>query len=272
MSIRGFLDESEQGNTFILAGWVSDRATWERFSEDWYAAIREAPAIEYFKHHEAKGEPPTGQFAGWPRKHINAKMNQLVDIICAHEMYGVISGLDLSIYEAAYSESIAHRKQLRSAMKNIHPYNVCVFSMSALVLQIQIDRKCRETVDLIFDEMTGLFDECKDTYNDFKQRPDFPLDKKAIAGAFSQANDKDEVPLQAADLLAGLETTSQRLKYVGGYYTRLRKAHKIYVSPAYFPSFDGIPELIRLFNVAWSTKTLSDIARRRVASSGQVKP
>jgi hypothetical protein len=249
--IRGFFDESEQGNVFLIAGWVADFKTWECFTEDWRTALDADPRIEYFKHHEAKSDPPSGQFAGWTPEQVDTKISKLVNVICRHEMYGVTSGLNVATHNAAFSGSVASRKQLRSVLKVIHHYHSCVFSTNATVLQIQIDRGNPNRVDFVFDEMTGLLGECIVLYNELKER--FPEDKKAIAGSMTEANDKEVEALQAADLLAGQLTTSLRLGHPEEHYRRMWETHDIFTSPAYFPSFDKIPDLIGLFNVAWST-------------------
>jgi len=255
--IRGFLDESAQGDVFVLAGWVTDHNTWKSFSEDWQTALDESPAIQYFSHHEAKGEPPSGEFKDWPIEQVQAKMDRLADVICRHEMYGVVSGLNLEVFRAAFSESIVPWKVLRTVMKHIHEYHSVVFSTHALILQIQLDRGNRtDKVDLILDEQVGLTGECIDLYKQFKERPEFPPEKKAIAGLMTEANDKDVAALQAADFLAGQVTTAYRLGAPESYYQRIGEAHHIYQSQAYFPSFDKIPDLIRLFNMWWSIRRI----------------
>jgi hypothetical protein len=118
--IRGFFDDSAQGDVFLIAGWVTDYETWERFTADWRAALDSDPAIQYFKHHEAKGDPPTGQFEGWSVEQVDAKISKLVDVICRHEMYGVCSGLNVRTHNAAFATSIASAKQIRSVLKLIH--------------------------------------------------------------------------------------------------------------------------------------------------------
>jgi hypothetical protein len=248
--IRGFFDESEQGDIFLIAGWVTDYETWERFSEEWRAVLEAEPRIEYFKHHEAKSVPPSGQFQGFTPEQVDAKISALVEVICRHEMYGVTSGLNTNTFNTAFSGHVVSRKTLRSALKLTHHYHSCVFSTHATILQIQIDRGYTDKrVDLVFDEMSGLMGECIVAYDEFKKQ--FPPDKKAIAGSMTEADDKEVEALQAADLLAGQLTTNLRLGVPEDHYRKLWSAHEIFLSKAYSPSFDKIPELIRAFNVAW---------------------
>jgi hypothetical protein len=266
--IRAFIDESEQGNVFLMAGWVTDYETWQRFNEDWRRALDAEPTIRYFKHHEAKGDPPSGEFKGWSPEQIEDKIAKLVDVVCRHEMYGVVSGLNVATHDAAYSGAAASRKQLRSVLGVTHHYQMCVFSISADILQIQLDEKkdTQTRVDFIFDEMDGLFGACASRFEEFKEDERFPPEKKAIAGTMTQANDKDVEALQAADLLAGQLTTCLRLGRSEDHYRRMQQAHSIYNSKAYAPSFEKIPQFISLFNVAWSSLRLKRATEKQVAA------
>ena len=86
-------------------------------------------------------------------------------------------------------------------MKMNHYYHSCVFSATAMILQTQLERgETTETVDFVFDEMTGLLEECIAFYKEAK--PFFPPERRAIAGGLAGANDTLVEPLQAADVLA----------------------------------------------------------------------
>jgi hypothetical protein len=246
--IRGYFDESAQGNVFLIAGWVAGFETWARFTEDWRTALDSEPAIRYFKHHEAKSDPPSGEFAGWSIEAIEAKLTKLVDVICRHQMYGVCSGLNVATHNAAFTSSIASFKQLRSVLKLVHHYHACVFSTHATVIQIQVDRGEHKRVDLVFDEMSGMMAECITFYREAKEN--FPPQKKAIAGSMTEANDKEVEALQAADLLAGQIAATLRLP-PENHYRRMADTHKIWFSRAYTPKFDEIPELVSRFDTAW---------------------
>lgn len=259
--IRGFIDDSEQEEVFVLAGWVTDYQTWELFTEKWRAVLDEPPAIKYFKHHEAKGEPPRGEFEGWPETDIATKMQKLTEVICGHPMYGAISGVNLEVYKSAFADSIVPLKVLRTFMKNTHHFKSCVYSMSAMILQIEVDRgNTEDRVDLVFDENEGLMSDCIAFYNSIKEH--LPEAKRNIAGTITQANDKDVEALQAADFLAGQFTIQRRLGYAETYYRQMDNAHLIADSPAYMPSFEDMPKLIAAFNVWWAT-TQTERAKKK---------
>jgi hypothetical protein len=251
-TIRGFFDESEHGNVRLVAGWVTDCGTWERLSEDWHVALDAAPSIRYFKHHEAKANPPSGQFNGWSSAAVEAKITALVDVICRHEMYGVTSGLKKSTHNAAFAGATMPRKTLRTLLKGSHYYNACVFSVQGMVAQVQIESgHADKAVDVIFDEMDGLLKECIAFFEE-QLRPLLPENLRAICGSIIEANDKQVEALQAADLLAGQLTTKLRLGRPEEHYRRMARAHPIYQRPAYNRDFNRIPELVRTVNQNWS--------------------
>jgi hypothetical protein len=262
--IRAFFDESSDGATFLLGGWVADDEHWESFAKDWEKGLRTEPTIEYFSHHEAKAAK--GQFSGWLVQQIESKTQSLVDIICQHEMYGIVTGLNLSRHASVFKGSLLAPKQLRTIMKLTHPYQWCFFSGTAAVLQAQLERgTTQDKVDFIFDEQSGLFDECAAFYTEFRQQ--MPSDKLAIAGAVTQSDDKTVGPLQAADLLVGQMTTNLRFGKPEAHWRRMATCHQIMAVKAYPPAFETIPDLVSAVNIAWSTKRLGSITGRRDSSS-----
>jgi hypothetical protein len=256
-----YFDESESGPVFLIAGWVSDYETWSQFTTDWNSVLSADPPVQYFKHHEAKTNPPSGQFEGWSAEQVDAKISRLVDVICRHEMYGAATGLRPEIHDAMFSSSIIPKKQLRSIVKMSHYYQACVFSVHAVVLQVQIDcGQIDKRVDCVFDEMTGLLSECIDKYREYKEK--LPPEKKAIAGDISAADDKKVAALQAADLLAGQLTTNLRLGRPEEPLRRMISARRICNSTAYLPGLEQIPDLISALNVVWAAKNIARAASK----------
>lgn len=262
--IRAFCDESEQSDVFLVAGWVTDFDTWTRFTEDWQSVLDERPAIKYFKHHEAKGEPPTGEFSGWEKADIEAKISSLVDVICRHEMYGVNCGTRVSTINAALATRHVPRKTLRSVAKGTHHYQLCVFCAIALVLGIQLDLGIYDKmVDFVFDEFSGLLPECMVLHK--KNRYRYSEEMQRICGLLTQGNDKQIGALQAADLLAGQITTSVR--YNGKselHLERMVTAHKVYRAKAYPDNFRNIPAMIQQLDKLWGLMQYSRKMERTI--------
>jgi len=182
-------------------------------------------------------------------------MSLLTDVICRHEMYGAIAGLDIQTHDAAFYSTVP-RKQLRSVIKPISPYHSCLLSASALVLQVQVDSgNTQNRVDLVFDETSGLLGECVEVYKRLKEH--FPEDKRKIAGTITEANDKDVVALQAADFLAGQRVVSDRHGFMQKYHQRMDEGHRIYETCANLQGLDEIREVMKYFEKVWAKSVTS---------------
>ncbi len=255
---QAFVDDSSDGNISMLGGWVADDAEWKRFTNGWAEVLRQEPKINYFRHHEAKTDPPTGEFENWTSEKIDSKIMKLVDVICEHEMYGVVVGLKNDTHWKAFEGSMLSKKQLQSVLKLVHPYHLCFFAMTACVLQIERESgNNKRQVDFIFDEQGRLLKTCAKIFRDFKAA--FPKELKALAGAVSEANDRQVAALQAADLLVGQMVTQFRLPRPEVFFQKMVTCHKVFSSTAYIPNFELVPGIIRRLNVAWSTKRLSEL-------------
>jgi hypothetical protein len=260
--IRAFVDDSSDGNVSLLAGWVADYAEWERFSQRWIEVLKERPKIDYFRHHEAKTDPPTGQFENWTKEQIESKMTKLVEVICEHEMYGAVVGLKLDTHWKAFGSSVLSRKQLQSVLKLVYPYHFCFFAFTASVLQIERERGNHDRrVDFIFDEQGQLLKTCVEVYREFKAI--FPEELKDLAGVVSEADDKHVAALQAADLLVGQMVTQFRLPQPEAFFQKMVTCHKVFSSTAYVPKFETIPDIISELNVTWSTKRIAGVKEKK---------
>jgi hypothetical protein len=241
---------------FLIGGWVANDNEWDRFSTEWTIVLQTPPAIRYFSHHESKAAG--GQFEGWTPQQIEAKAIALTEVICHRDVYGIISGLNLQTHASAFKNSVLPKKQLQSALRLVHPYQWCFFSVIAAVLQAQLDRGgFQDTVDFVFDQQKGLFKKCAEFYREFKSH--MPAEKRAIAGTVGEASDREVPALQAADLLVGQVTTNLRVGKPELPWRRMAIALKIMSVKAYPPGFENLPDLVSQLNVIWSTKRLADI-------------
>ena len=88
MPVCAFVDDSGSGGDsrfYVLGGFMADFATWESFSDAWDATLINKPSIKYFKMAEANSLK--GQFSGWTEPYRDAKVNALIDVINAHEVF-----------------------------------------------------------------------------------------------------------------------------------------------------------------------------------------
>lgn len=258
--IRAFFESAWGDKYFLMAGWVGHVEAWQRFSDEWSDTLKARHSIDYFSHYEAKTQ--TGQFDGWTTQKIDKKIIALVDVICRHDFYGVITALNLKTFNSVYDKSVLARRQIKSIFKLAYPYCWCFHEVVATVLQWQLEHiKSQERVDFVFDKQTGLFDESASFYREFRQS--FPPAMKAIAGTVTEANDKQVVALQAADLLVGQGVSNLRLGQPEQPLKTLIQHHEILQTTAYLPDMEGFSRLVEALNVVWSTKVLSEIKTKR---------
>jgi hypothetical protein len=197
---QAYFDESDYDDIFIVAGWVAEESVWKQFSSDWQKVCEEPPRIEYFKHHEAKGKLPTGQFSRWSQDQIESKIAALADVVCRYKLYGIITGLRKSLINGIFSRATMPKKHLRSVLKGTHHFQWCLFSVHSGVLQLQLERgHSEDKVDFIFDDTNGLLKECSEIYDYIM--PALPEEKRKIFGILTESNDKEVPAMQAADLL-----------------------------------------------------------------------
>ena len=208
---RVFIDDTgsdPQALIMSLAGWASVEA-WERFSDTWHDALRARPAIEYFRHYEAKSRG--GEFSGWKPEDCEKKIISLAEVIADSDIsYGVLTGIRNDVMQRILNKAILPRKAVRKMMRVSSSYDLCWFNITALVLQYQVNLGEKNAVDFIFDEGDTAFDVCNELWKTFKREKLLSPALLAIAGNCSEGDDKKILPLQAVDLLAGQATMRLR--------------------------------------------------------------
>src|SRR6185437_3624341 len=262
--VRAYIDESERDDVFIMAGWVARDSIWAAFDDDWNATLAAAPAIRYFKHNEAKSEPPKGQFAGWSADDVEKKVGALAEVVARHEMYGVNTGLWKSKWNAAFAGTQATPRQLRSILKFTHHFAACFFTIHSDVLNLELERHQTEPVDCVFDDCETLLDECIELLE--SQRANLPFTLKPLCGEIQKGNDKTTPGLQAADLLAGQLTNQLRVGRTELPFRRMATAHNIYLTNAYPPFMPPIPGIVEHFNLVWEALQDHRAAQKLVAN------
>lgn len=126
-----------------------------------------------------------------------------------------------------------------------------------MVLQLQADSGEPDSVDFVFDEGDSAFEDCLKFYKVVKEK--LPVEMLKVAGSVRTGNDKELMPLQAADLLAGVSTVRLRGQLTtGAAYRLLQKSKRIFFSPVnrLEAPFPNVEDTISALNVVWSTKML----------------
>ncbi len=189
MTIRIYLDESEGDTAYVASGWACRAQRWDGISEAWQMVLDTSPKISYFKMNEAMGFK--GPFLGWDDTARDEKVIALARTI-PHE-----DGFFGHGCYVARSDFEAIKDQLRERYQR--PYFFCVAAAIILAVagEYQIVGADAEKIDFVLDRskdssrMRNLF------YSDIKPR--FPR-----LGECTDLDDKETLPLQAADLNAAV--------------------------------------------------------------------
>ncbi len=190
-------------------------------------------------------------------------MVKLATVIAEHEVNGLAGGIYLPRYDPVVSASRLSKNQLKRMLKIVHPYHNCFHSMVGQTLLLELDKaKNAQVIEFIFDEQSML-KECVQLYLEMKEM--MRSEMKAIAGAIIERSDRDVLPLQAADLLAGqILLTMKRSALAktraplepGSPMEILSSRRQIGMFQAFPPYFERLPSLIDELNRLHDMKKL----------------
>lgn len=214
--LQAYIDDSYDNTgerRLFLAGYLHNAEAWECFSNAWEFALREVPSIEYFKMSEANAL--RGQFFGWSDESRDLKIVKLLAII---KTFNPVS-FHISLSRTSFDEHIAPVAPYALANPHFH----CIGGIVALASNYVESRNIKTGIDFIFDKQEGVQFDIALFFDDLMKR--LPTSQKALISKTPVfADDKEFLPLQAADLLAWHlrkegnpePSTNGRLKYLLG--------------------------------------------------------
>jgi len=194
-----------QGQVIVMAGLIGRAEWWADFSDRWDACLKEPPAIRYFKFYQAAHRK--GQFAGFSEQARDNKMLSLVQTLDERHPFTV---LHVTVNLAEHTKAIAHVFPKRS--KRLFPAHGAEQSPYFDAYSAFVRAACvhlwrqgeREQFDFIVDEHPSLGWRAKEWYP--AVRAAMPEEYRSIMPAEPiTKNDEPFLPLQAADLIAGLQ-------------------------------------------------------------------
>ncbi|HEY3742926.1 MAG TPA: hypothetical protein VGL53_23930 [Bryobacteraceae bacterium] len=207
--MRGFYDGSGPGHPngrYVIAGFVAPAEQWDRIAEDWDIILKLPPAIPKFKLSLSRN-PAWRDQHGITVEQLDSKIQALKEIVAPPATHFSVVA---SINEGAFKDSITrHGLQGDKLAKFIHgssylrsPYGVLFSQAVALTLMRADGDGYNGKIDLIFDRENKLFDDASKMIRFMREyRTNELLD---MIGGISQADEDEVLPLQAADLVAGL--------------------------------------------------------------------
>ncbi len=188
-----------QSHTFVLAGFIADAGRWVAFTKDWQIALDGPPKLDYFKMTEAVHLG--GQFdkkRGWTNTKRDQKLAELIGIIKRHlrlAAYVSMRNVDFKAFVAA--NPLPGRR-----LATDHPY---LFLFTQYILMLCEHGKqvsSQATFDFVFDEQQGFDVEATLWWPELKKIAEQQRLKSYLHSVPVFRNEKQFLPLQAADLLA----------------------------------------------------------------------
>lgn len=206
VALQVYLDASGMGNIkkdpyLVFAGFISTSKVWADFSDSWKAALDKPPSISYFKLNDAFSSTKNkkSQFYRWKETDIENKINELIKIIKSIKVMRVHSYVDKNEFKQLILEEFPKRRWDT-------PYWICCIYLMFKIISHQRYQKImgyQVPIDFYFDEENKMEVDCKRWFNYFKKMyaPKWAL---PYCGSINSLDDKRFMPLQAADLYAGL--------------------------------------------------------------------
>ena len=193
LMMRAYVDDSGNGQppVFLLAGFVAHGEQWEQFSGQWQEVLDGPPKLEYFKMREAARLE--GQFKNWTEGDRDSRLWEFLTVIRRNVKLCVKWIVPDDAYDSVIKGRVAR------GMDN--PYFLSFYGIMIGLPQYQEQHSLDEPVDFIFDEQMEKSTLVQNGYDSFvKFAPDSV--KRLLGGRPIHRDDKQLLPLQAADLVA----------------------------------------------------------------------
>lgn len=188
---------------FVLAGYVMMAHKWEQFSDEWNAALKNRPKIEYFKMGCVKdgGGPFVDEFGRTLSYEFRfQKARELAEIIARFDPLPVSCSASWEEYERIVRGKV-HPK-LDS------PYTLLYYQIMRGVHEFQVRANQLRPdfsfgrVDFIFDEQGPMGPKALQWYEGLRRAVQHEPYKSMMGNTPIFRSDRDLLPLQAADMLA----------------------------------------------------------------------
>jgi hypothetical protein len=195
--LRTFMDETgvhDDAEMVAVGGYISRPKHWRAWTKDWNIHKRRVPAarkpIKVF--HATDCAACQEEFAGWdPEKERDPYVAQLLPVIPAHELAGIVIGVNLLALEAAFKGHPELEEMFGT------PYTACFQWAISIIMEIATGRGKGERMAFVH-EVNGYKGECFKAF-EYVQKY---LNPRNIPMSLNFGSKEDHAPLQAADILA----------------------------------------------------------------------
>lgn len=194
MFLRAFTDDSGSDvgdRRLYMAGYLNRAEKWTLFSKAWGEECHATPSIAYLKMSEAQSLG--GQFRGWSKEARDEKLRGLARVIRHFEPMS----FEFSINREEFDRVVAPASP--RGLKSSHL--IGCFAIVSGVARCIAEQGGEIPIEFVFDRQDGVSDVIDLTFG-IMQKSLPPGATKLIKGKPTFEDDKQQLPLQAADLLA----------------------------------------------------------------------
>lgn len=195
--LQAHIDESEDAEAFVMAGYVASAEEWAKFSDDWDAALAADPAVPFLKTSQAMLKIPGGPFWGLTAEQRNAKLERLYAVIDKYVFFEVSSVVLMEPLKRIFLTE-------EFGPQAANPYYHGLMSLIDGVIRRQIQCGMKERIDFIFDNGRHEADRILEMWGAvIHDAPDYVKEMVGGTPTFRPDTGPDGLrPLQAADLEA----------------------------------------------------------------------
>jgi len=191
--LQAYIDDSacQTGKQrLFMGGFLNNTYGWSEFSRLWDRALSDYPEIKYLKMSEANAL--RGQFLGWSPEQRDQKLLRLFQLIRDTHSLSFEFTVDTSDYLDMVTPYAPH------ALGS--PYYSTTFGIISSLVRYLESRGVEEKVDFIFDQQSNISSDIV-LFFDYMCRNISPNARKLISGTPIFRDEKEMLPIQAADVL-----------------------------------------------------------------------
>ena len=142
LTLQAYIDDSQDGDTFVLAGYIADAEEWTTFSIDWQELLDMRPRLDYLKMNEMAQSPERIERASWfyrvIERHIRAAISCTIPI---DELVRAVRTVD-------WPPNFTNLHRLEN------PYYFSFHAIINMAAQHQQKMGLNEPIDFIFDDQS----------------------------------------------------------------------------------------------------------------------
>ena len=198
--LKCFFDDSgsdpQPDGVFVLAGYLMPSPWWEGFAQKWYAQLQRDYRIDYCR--MADAHSGDGEFAGMDSVFRQRKVKDIALVVRECSPLAISARMTWRDYRVAVADRVP------GILAN--PYAVLFFDLIGGVSHLQatvyqLTQSRYPPIEFVFDVQNEAEAKCAEWYRELRQMVPEPH-RSIIANTPSFKDDKDLMPLQAADMLA----------------------------------------------------------------------